>query len=168
MSIEAIFGSSSVDLGAMQLAARAAVVFLFAVALFRLLPRKSLGDTSVVDFVLTILIGSSLSRALTGNAPLGPVLLGCLVLGALWVGMSWLAIHSDGFSHLVKGRPIVLVRDGVIDGKALRRAQMGECDLLQNLRLQGYAGPEEIGLAYLERNGAISVVREAGEAKPSA
>ena len=54
-----------------RVAARAVVVFLFAVALFRLLPRKSLGDTSVVDFVLTILIGT-------------------LIIGAILYGCMWL------------------------------------------------------------------------------
>ena len=71
MDLSNLLGDTSTDLTALQLALRAVVVFCFAIGLFRLLPRKSLANTSVIDVVLTVLIGSSLSRALTGNAPLG-------------------------------------------------------------------------------------------------
>ncbi|MHA6345929.1 DUF421 domain-containing protein [Roseivivax sp. CAU 1761] len=142
----------------LQLAARATVIFVFAVALFRVLPRKSLANTSVVDFLITILIGSSLSRALTGNAPLGPTLLACVVLSALWFAMSWLAVRSEAFSYMVKGRPLTVIEAGRVNDGALRAAQMGMRDLEQNLRQQGYRSPDEVGHACIERNGAISVV----------
>ena len=143
MELQQIFGSSSNEMTALQLAARAVVIFVFAVALFRMLPRKSLGNTSVTDVLLTVLIGSSLSRVLTGNAPLGPVLIACLVLSALWVAMSWLAVHNEWVSRLVKGRPMVVIRDGE-----------------QSLHQQGLRGPGDVERAYVERNGAVSVVED--------
>lgn len=159
MDIQQIFGVSANDLTAPQIAARAAVAFVFAVGLLRLLPRKSLANTSVIDVLLTVLLGSSLSRALTGNAPLGPVLAACVALSAMWIAMSWIAIRWEWFSRIVKGRAMVVIRDGEVDERMLRHAQMGMADLEQSLRLQGYDGPDEVGLAYIERNGSVSVVR---------
>ncbi len=160
MDLSNLLGDTSTGLTALQLALRAIVVFCFAIGLFRLLPRKSLANTSVIDVVLTVLIGSSLSRALTGNAPLGPVMVGCLTLGALWIAMGWLAIHNDLFSRVLKGRPLEIIRDGRINEAALRRAQMGHRDLEQKLRGQGYARIEDVPRAYIERNGSVSVVSE--------
>ncbi|MCZ4259229.1 DUF421 domain-containing protein [Limimaricola sp. G21655-S1] len=160
MDLTNLLGDASSDLTAFQLGLRAIVVFVFAVALFRLLPRKSLANTSVIDVVLTVLIGSSLSRALTGNAPLGPVMVACIVLGGLWVAMGWLAIHSEVFSRLLKGRPLEVIRNGAVDEAVLRHAQMGRRDLEQKIRGQGYARIEDVPLAYIERNGSVSVVSE--------
>ena len=160
MDLTNVLGEAASDLTAVQLALRAVVVFVFAVILFRLLPRKSLANTSVIDVVLTVLIGSSLSRTLTGNAPLGPVMVACVVLGGLWVVMGWLSIHSETVSRLVKGRPLEIIRDGKVDQTVLRRAQMGRRDLEQKLRGQGYARIEDVPCAYIERNGSLSVVPE--------
>ncbi|MSU90273.1 DUF421 domain-containing protein [Rhodobacteraceae bacterium 2CG4] len=160
MELQQIFGSSPNGMTALQLAARAVVIFVFAVTLFRMLPRKSLGNTSVTDVLLTVLIGSSLSRVLTGNAPLGPVLIACLVLSALWVAMSWLAVHNEWVSRLVKGRPMVVIRDGEVQDDVLRQTQMGKRDLEQSLHQQGLRGPGDVERAYIERNGAVSVVED--------
>ncbi|SOE18859.1 uncharacterized protein DUF421 [Hoeflea halophila] len=158
MNFPDLLGDTSTDLTALQLALRAAVVFCFAVGLFRLLPRKSLANTSVIDVVLTVLIGSSLSRTLTGNAPMWPVMVGCLTLAGLWVAMGWLAIHNDLVSRIVKGRPLEVIRDGNVDEAVLRRAQMGRRDLEQKLRGQGFARVQDVPRAYIERNGSVSVV----------
>ena len=53
---------------------RAVIVFLWAMVLYRVIPRRALGGNAAVDIVLLVLIGSSLSRALTGTAPLLPVI----------------------------------------------------------------------------------------------
>lgn len=160
MDLTNLLGDASSDLTALQVGLRAVVVFLFAVTLFRLLPRKSLADTSVIDLILTLLIGSSLSRALTGNAPLGPIFVACVVLAGLWIAMGMLAVRSEAFSRLLKGRPLEVIRDGKVDEAVLRRTHMGRRDIEQKIRGQGYRRVEDVPLAYVERNGAISVVSQ--------
>lgn len=160
MDLTNLLGDASSDLTALQVGLRGVLVFLFAVALFRLLPRKSLADTSVIDLVLTLLIGSSLSRALTGNAAIGPTFVACIVLAALWIGMGMLAMRSEWASRLLKGRPLEIIRDGKVDEAALRRAHMGRRDLEQKIRGQGYRRVEDVPLAYIERNGSVSVVSQ--------
>lgn len=66
---------------------------------------------------------------------------------------------------MVKGDALRLVRDGEIDAGAMRRAQIGGRDLEEALRSDGHvADVSEIGDAYLERSGRISIVprRRAG------
>ena len=160
MDLTNMLGDASSDLTVLQVSLRAVVVFVFATALFRCLPRKSLADTTVIDLILTLLIGSSLSRALTGNAPIGPVLAACVVLGLLWILLGLLSVRSERFSNLVKGRPLEVIRDGTLDEAVLKHAHMGRRDLEQKLRMQGYARIEDVPCAYIERNGAISVLEE--------
>ena len=160
MDLTNVLGDASSDLTVLQVSLRAIVVFVFATVLFRCLPRKSLADTTVIDLILTLLIGSSLSRAMTGNAPIGPVLAACVVLGLLWNLLGLLSVRSERFFTLVKGRPLEVIRDGKLDEAVLKRAHMGRRDLRQKLRMQGYARIEDVPRAYIERNGAISVLEE--------
>jgi uncharacterized membrane protein YcaP (DUF421 family) len=55
-------------------------VFLFGLALLRVFGRTAFGKQSPLDIVVAIVVGSNLSRTLTGNAPLLPTFAagGCL------------------------------------------------------------------------------------------
>ena len=44
-----------------QMCNRAAIIFLYAMLLYRLAPRRSFANLSAVDIVLTVVLGSSLS-----------------------------------------------------------------------------------------------------------
>ena len=103
-------------------------------------------------------LGSSLSRALTGNAPLLPTLAATGLLVILNVGVTALAPRSKIISRLTKGRPITLVRNGEVDHEAFRKAHFGENDITELLRLNSLRDLSEVEEARLERNGQISVI----------
>lgn len=142
-----------------QMCIRAAIIFVYAVALYRLVPRRSFAGLTPFDIGLTVILGSSLSRALTGNAPLLPTLAATILLVALHAGLATLAPRSRLVSLAIKGRPVLLIRDGKVDERAARRARLGPRDLEEELRLEGVADPAEVKEARLERNGAVSVLR---------
>ena len=143
-----------------QMCIRAAIIFFYAIALYRLLPRRAFGSNATLDIVVVVVMGSSLSRALTGNAPLLPALAATAALAVLYSAMSLAAWRFDTLSWLVKGRPVRLIHDGEVDRRALRRAQLGDRDLTESLRLEGIRDFGEVAEAYLERNGALSVIRK--------
>ncbi len=65
----AIFGrDDAVDTA--QLVARACLIFVYGLVLVRLAGRRVFGRWSALDIIVSIVVGSNLSRALTGNAPL--------------------------------------------------------------------------------------------------
>ncbi|MEX6505360.1 DUF421 domain-containing protein [Jiella sp. M17.18] len=156
-----VFGDTSGPVAWWQMCDRAVLIFAYALILYRILPRKAFGGTAALDIVVTVVLGSSLSRAITANAPLIPVLAATAVLASLYAGASTLAPRSEWLSRLAKGRAIRLVRDGSVDRQAMRRARLGERDLTESLRLNGVASIDEVAEAYLERNGAISVIKVA-------
>lgn len=142
-----------------QMALRAVIIFFWAILLYRLLPRRAFGRNAVVDIILVVIVGSTLSRALTGNAPLLPVITATAVLASLYAILIFAASRIEGLGSVVKGRSIRLVKDGRIDEEAMRNARIGERDLRESLRLRGVTNIEEVATAHLERNGSISVVR---------
>lgn len=150
-------GCEELNVGHMAL--RAVVVYIAAIAMIRLSGKRLLGRASAFDVVLAIIIGSVVSRAITGSSPFFPTLAAGIVL--IW--LHWLfaaiAFRSRWFGFFVKGRPIVIVRDGEILWDAMRRSHLSENDLLTALRTQAsLADLSGVAEARLERSGDISVI----------
>src|SRR5690606_22745158 len=120
-----------------QMAIRAVIIFLWAILLYRLLPRRAFGSNATVDIVLVVIVGSTLSRALTGNSPLLPVIGATTVLAVLYAALVLAASRINVFGRVIKGRSVRLIADGRIDEEAMRRARIGEGDLRESLRSQG-------------------------------
>jgi uncharacterized membrane protein YcaP (DUF421 family) len=111
---------------------RAVVVYVVTVLMVRLGKKRFMGQSTAFDVILGIMLGSVVSRAITGNAPFFPALAAAAVLLAMHWLLSALASRSHRFGEAVKGKSRLLVRDGVIERQALRRAHMSERDLWED------------------------------------
>ena len=107
--------------------------------------------------ILSVIIGSNLSRAVTGNSPLVPTLCACLVLVLLHRLLAYAAASSPLPGRWLKGTASRLVTDGEVDHQALRRHGIGDGDLEQAFRCAGARDAGEVEAAWLERDGSISV-----------
>lgn len=152
-------GIESKDLSVAQMGARAAVVYVVTVGMVRLAKKRFMGRATAFDVILGIMLGSTVSRAVTGNAPLLPALAAAAVLFAMHWLFSWMAVRSHGFGMLIKDRSRVLVRDGAVDTAALSAAHMTEHDLAEDLRQKGLADVSGAAEARLERSGQLSVIK---------
>lgn len=154
-----VLGLDADELDAWRMMLRAVLVYPVAVGMVRLSEKRFIGKFSAFDVILGIMIGSILSRAVTGNSPFLPTLLAGLVLVALHYGFAALAFHSEWFGDIVKGSPRTLVQDGHIQWDAMRRSHISEKDLLSGLRENGRTEDvRQVRLARLERSGNISVI----------
>lgn len=147
------------DLNALQMAMRALVVYVSTIVMVRVGKRRFLSRATAFDVVLGIVLGSVVSRGITGNAPLGPT----LVAGASLIAMHWLfsalSARWRGFGMLVKGKPRLVIEKGEIRWDQLRAAHMSEHDLWEDLRRNGVARLDQVAEARLERSGELSVIR---------
>lgn len=130
-----------------------------ALLLVRLASRRLLAKASAFDVIVAIMVGSILSRAINGSAPLLPT----LAAGAVLLAMQWLfaaiAVRTDWLGPLVKGDAVLLIKNGEIQEKALHECGLTRKDLTEALRLEiRDEDPAKVRRAYLERNGKISVV----------
>src|SRR5918911_3441913 len=158
-------GQEAKEMTVGQMALRAAVVYVVTVAVVRLAKKRFMGRATAFDVILGIMLGSIVSRAVTGNAPFFPALAASAVLVAMHWLFSSIALRWHGFGVAVKGRPLVLVRDGRIEQDAMRGAHMTEHDLWEDLRGKSISRLEEVSEARLERNGRLSVIKAQQEAK---
>jgi hypothetical protein len=80
--------------------------------LIRLAGRRVFGRWSALDIIVSIIVGSNLSRALTGSAPLfGTIVATTLLMLLHWV-LAHLAARSRSVSRILEGTPIALSQEG--------------------------------------------------------
>lgn len=150
---------SANDLAIGQIVLRAVLVLLVWLVIVRLADRRLLGKYSAFDVVLAVMLGSVLSRAINGSAPLWGTLAAAAVLVLMHWVLTFLSFHWHAFGHLVKGLPKTLIVDGKVYEDELRRNLITGHDLGEMLRLQGRIDdPAQARLATLERNGQISAI----------
>jgi uncharacterized membrane protein YcaP (DUF421 family) len=144
---------------AWQECARAVLVFAYGFAAVRLVGRRVFGKWAALDIVVSIIIGSNLSRALTGSAPLAGTLLATTLLLALHWLLAQTAARSKRLGRLIEGWPTPLVEHGRPDRAALLRWSVSESDLAEALRAHGLQNLSRVELMLLEPSGKISIVR---------
>ena len=158
-------GLDNKEINVAQMAMRAVVVYIVTVLMVRLAKKRFMGRATAFDVILGIMLGSIVSRAITGNAPFVPALGAAAVLLAMHWVFSAVAVRWPGFGPLIKGRSQRLVRNGTVDEHAMRKAHMTERDLREDLRDKSVAGLEGVAEARLERNGSVSVIKAKSEPK---
>jgi uncharacterized membrane protein YcaP (DUF421 family) len=158
-AFQQLIGEDGGPIGWSEMCVRALIIFSFGLVLLRLAHKRAFGRWSALDIILSVIIGSNLSRALTGTVPLVPTLLATSLLVVLHAVLVTLAARFKIFGPMLKGRPARLIHDGEVDRKAMLRHGIGEHDLEEALRNKGLEAASEVRDAYLERSGDISVVK---------
>lgn len=157
-TLHAVIGVEGQSVDGLQMAARATLIFILGLLLVRFAATRAFGKWSALDIILAVIVGSNLSRALTGNAPFVATLAATTLLVLLHGVLAAAAARWSWLSALTKGASVRLIKDGVVDEKAMRRAGIGQGDLRMALRAAGHDDLQGVKSASLERNGDINII----------
>jgi uncharacterized membrane protein YcaP (DUF421 family) len=142
-----------------QVAARAVTVYVIGLAIVRLGKSRIMARATALDVILGFILGSLLSRAITGYASMS----GTFVASGSIVALHWIftnvAFYSHSFGKLIKGNSRPIVFEGKLMEDNMRRSHVSLHDLMEHCRLQGVKDLDEIQEAHKERNGEISIIR---------
>jgi uncharacterized membrane protein YcaP (DUF421 family) len=141
-----------------EMSIRAVLVFIFGLVLIRLFGRRAFGKQNPLDIVVAIIVGSSLSRALTGNAPFISTIIAMAVLVSLFWVLEHAAARWHWLGRLAKGDPVWLAGDHHLDRSVMKWWGVTEGDICEAARNAGVAELDAIREAVLERSGKISTV----------
>ena len=140
---------------------RALVVSMIALALIRIAGRHSFGQRSAFDYVVAILLGATLSRAIVGASPFVATVVASTVIVVLHRLLAWLCMYSRALERMVVGAEREVSRDGQFDKAEMMRALVTAADIQESVRQTlGARGMSDVEAAVLERNGTISVIRK--------
>jgi uncharacterized membrane protein YcaP (DUF421 family) len=158
--IETLFGHGK-DLNTLQMACRAFLLFFIALAFIRFTGMRTFGIKSAFDDCIIIMLGAVLSRAITGASPFIPTITAGFVLVLVHKLLAWISVYNKTVSHLVKGKPVSIYKNGKLNDKTLRRCNLSFGDIMEEARIQANKNDlDDIEEIFMERTGKISFIKK--------
>lgn len=155
MQLEFVGGGADL----LEVAARAVIMYVFAVALLRIFGKRTTMTTAGFDLIVTVALGSVLASTIVSTSR--PLLQGMFGIAAL-VAMQWLVSigvsRSRGIERIVVSPARLLLKDGEILRSNLLDERLSVEQLEQTLRQNGQGSVEQLRAAILESSGSISVI----------
>lgn len=149
----------------MEMLLRGTITFLMLMAMMRVAGQREAGGLGLTDVFLVILIAEAAAPGLVGrsNSIADGLLLAATVI--FWsVALDAVAYRWPRLARFIKARPRLLIEDGRLGRRVMRRELMTEDEIMVQLRLHGIEDISRVRRAYLEPNGMISVLcRNGGE-----
>lgn len=148
-----------VETPVLELIVRGTILYFTILVLMRFMPRRTGGELATMDLIFLLLIAEAASNAFGEYTSISEGLVLVLVL------MGWNFIVNAAsyrfrfIEKLVSSPPIQVIRDGRMLRRNMRREFLTEEELMSSLRLQSIASVDEVKAAYIEGEGALTVVR---------
>lgn len=139
-------------------------VLLYAASLLamRAMGKREVGQLQPFELVVVIMIAELAATPMGGVGI--PLLYGILPMIALVVChgvITMLCMKFQPFRAWLSGQPTVLMRNGVICEKQMRKSAMDLNDLMEAIRTAGILDPAEVGTVVLEPGGQVNVFPKA-------
>jgi uncharacterized membrane protein YcaP (DUF421 family) len=159
-----LFGSEwkevfSLDLSLLEIVVRGSLIYLGLLLILRLIAKREAGTMGIADLLAVVLIADAASGGLTGDSTslLDGILLGGTVI--FWSHtLDRLAYHYKPIHKLLHPETRILVKNGRMIHRNLRRELITEDELMGNLREKGISDLGQVKEAYIEGEGNISVI----------
>jgi uncharacterized membrane protein YcaP (DUF421 family) len=145
----------------MDIVLRAVVVFAFLLVLTRIIGRRELSSLQPFDLILLIILGDAVQQGLTqDDYSLTGALLAVGTIAVLQVAVSWAGYRFPRLRPVLEGTPIIVVQDGEVIERNLKRERLDVEDVAEQARLQGIAHLKDVQWAVLETTGNISFIKK--------
>jgi uncharacterized membrane protein YcaP (DUF421 family) len=141
----------------MDIVIRAAVAFLFILLLTRIVGRRELNTLEPFDLILLVTIGDLVQQGVTQNDfSVTGLMLAAGTIAVLTVFFSYLPWRFQVLRPVLEGEPVILIEDGKVIEKNLRRHRLTQQEVAAEARHQQIESFEKVRWAVLETSGKIS------------
>jgi uncharacterized membrane protein YcaP (DUF421 family) len=143
----------------MDIVLRAFFAFVFVILVTRVIGRRELSSLEPFDLILLIVLGDLIQQGVTQSdySFTGLVLAGG-TFTLLSVGVSYLVFRFRRVRPLFEPEPLILVEDGKLIERNLRRERLTVEEVAAAARLEQIPSLSEVRWAVLETDGKISFI----------
>jgi uncharacterized membrane protein YcaP (DUF421 family) len=147
-------------LGLASVAVRTLVVYVAVLALLRVSGKRELGQMSVFDLAVILLVANAVQNAMVGtDSSVAGGIVSAATLIAANFAVAFLSSQSERVARLFELPPAVIIRDGAIDRREMRRQFLTPGELESAMREHDIEDLSNVRLGTLEPNGSISFVK---------
>lgn len=145
------------------------IIAFFSLLIFtRILGKQQISQLSFFEYILGITIGSiaaELTVDLSSRA--WPHFVGLFTWFILTLALQILTLKSKKFSQYIEGEPTVIIMNGIIFDKTMKKIRLRITDLLELLRQHDIFDIQEVHIAIIEVNGKLSVIKKSEYENPT-
>lgn len=138
---------------------RSIFLYILIIAAVRIMGKRQIGELQPSELVITILISEIAAIPMQDNGlPLFNSIIPIFILVAFEIILSVINMKSMKFRRVMEGNSVIIIRDGVIDQKALKKLRITTDDLTEGLRQKDVFDIADVQYAIFETNGSLSVL----------
>lgn len=142
-----------------QIISRTVLMYLVIIISMRLMGKRQIGQLQPFEFAIAVMISDLAVMPLTGDSKnLVQDLIPIAVLVICQVLLSFLSIRGVRIREIICGKPMLLIRDGKLLEKNMRREMYTINDLMEQLRFYSIQSVGDVEYGILETNGQLSVL----------
>jgi uncharacterized membrane protein YcaP (DUF421 family) len=143
----------------MDIVIRATVAFLVILLLTRVVGRRELNTLEPFDLILLVTVGDLVQQGVTQNDfSVTGLALALGTIAALTVLFSYLPWRFQVLRPVLEGEPVILIEDGNVIEKNLRRHRLTQQEVAAEARFQQIDSFDKVRWAVLETSGKISFI----------
>ncbi len=159
-----LFKCDFVEVGEVIIRSLFSLVTLFLIT--KMLGKKQVSQLSLFDYVVGISIGNFAAEiSINTDTQYINGVIAVIVFGLIAFFISWLTMKSIKIRRFFIGVPTLLIQNGKIIDKNLKKVKFDINDMLEECRNNNYFDISEIEYAIMEVNGKVSILPKA-ENKP--
>ena len=138
---------------------RTVLAYFVLLSIVRLMGKRQIGELQMTEFISAILLSEIASLPLTDHdIPLLYGILPLFVIGSFEVILAMLCRKSEKIRHLLEGKPVTLVQNGKYLEQNLTKVRISREEIDAQIRINGFAGIQDIDTVILEQTGKMSVL----------
>lgn len=143
----------------MDIVIRAVFAFLLVFLITRIVGRRELGTLEPFDLILLVVLGDLIQQGVTqSDYSVTGMTLAVGTITLMTVLVSYLSFRFRRLRPLLDGEPIVMVQDGKVLDRNLKRERLTEEEVAMEARLQQIDSLDKVAWAILEKGGQISFI----------
>ncbi|MCD7963605.1 MAG: DUF421 domain-containing protein [Rikenellaceae bacterium] len=143
----------------METVLNSAVIYILVLTAIRILGKKELGDLSVSDLIFIMLISEAVGDVMrASNDTLWGGLIAAVTLMIINKILKIATYKSKKFSRFMEGSPSILIHNGQVNKKEMKRNKINIEELEQAGREHGFGDISKIKIAILEKDGKVSIL----------
>lgn len=137
---------------------RSLIMYCLLILSVRLMGKREIGQLQPAELVTTLLISEIAALPIENTEiPFLHCVAAVLFIVVLEIIMSIMTLKLSKFRHIVQGNSLLVISEGKIVQKAMKKMRLTVDDLIEGLRLKDVFDISEVDYAYIETNGQLSV-----------
>ncbi len=134
--------------------------YLFVLIIFRIMGKREIGQLSIQDLVVSILIAELVAISIENyKESMLLTIIPIIILLFLEIIAGYLSVKFNKFRNIMEGKPSLIINRGIINHKEMIKQRYTLDDLMLELRSNNIKNLKDVEYAVLENNGTLNIFK---------